>query len=491
MTADVLIVGAGPTGLTMAIELARRGVGVRVIDAAAAPTTETRALGVQPRTLELFERLDLADATVADGVPVTEFKVFSEGTRILHLDVHGLDTPYPYLLMLPQPQVEVLLATRLTDFGVAVQRGVELTTLTQRPGDVEVGLRHGDGRVEQTRVPWLIGCDGAHSTVRHQLGVEFVGAAFEENFAVADVRMDWSLPYDVFYSFLNRGRFAAYFPMPGGLHRLTIAYRPGRSPSGDVTFDELQAAVDRCAPPGARVAHIAYAGRFRINQRKVARHSVGRVFLAGDAAHIHSVVGGQGMNTGIQDAFNLGWKLAAVVNGQARPELLDSYATERAQVAHRLVKGTRRATRMTLLGNPIATAMRRNLGPHITSRPGIQRILARALTQLDVSYRDGTGGTNDPGLAVGDRFPATALLHPSKYTLLSCGAEPPGLRPTADEYPDLVDIRHVPDNTQIPGDGLVLVRPDGYIALLDGDVRGLGAYLRETLGRPSTRRRIA
>lgn len=479
MTSEVLIVGAGPTGLASAVELARRGVGVRIVDAAIAPTTDTRALGVQPRTLELFERLGLAEAAVAAGVRVTDFQVFSEGKRMLHLNLQGLDSAYQYLLMLPQPQVEALLAARLADCGVVVERGVALTALSQRPDAVEVQLRHGDGTAERAEVSWLIGCDGAHSTVRHRLGVPFLGGAFEENFAVADVRMDWPLPYEVFYSFLNRGNFVAYFPMPGGLHRLTIAYRPGAAPDGEVTFDELQAAVSLCAPPASRVADIAYAGRFQIHQRKVARHAVGRVFLAGDAAHVHSVVGGQGMNTGIQDAFNLGWKLAAVIAGRAGADLLDGYAAERAAVAHRLVTGTRRATRMTLLRNPIACAARRHIAPHVTSRPAVQRTLRRALTQLDVSYRDGTGGTNDTRLAVGDRFPRVHALHPTKYTLWVYGDEPRGLRGVLDGYADLIDIAHLarsPDGT-----GLLLVRPDGYIAVLDGDLGDLDNYLQHTV----------
>lgn len=469
MNSDVLVVGAGPTGLTMAVELARRGVDVRIIDAASAPTTETRALGVQPRTLELFERLDLAEAAVAEGMKVTDFKVFSESKQFLHLNLEGLDSPYPYLLMLQQPRVEALLNARLESFGVTVERAIELATLRHDSDGVAVELRHGDGTVEHTRTSWLIGCDGAHSTVRHQLGVPFVGAAFEENFAVADVEMDWPLPHNVFHAFLNRGNFAAYFPMPGGLHRLTIAYRPGQTPTGDVTDEELQAAVDRGAPPGARITAVHYAGRFQINQRKVARHSVGRVFLAGDAAHVHSVVGGQGMNTGIQDAFNLGWKLAAVVNGHAEPPLLDSYAEERAPVAHRLVKGTRRATRMTLLRNPIATAARRHIAPHITPRPRLQRVLGRALTQLDVSYRDGTGGTNDDRLAVGDRYPDIGLLHPTKHTWLTPATE-------AARHPDLVAVRHVDD-----GAAPTLVRPDGYIAALGNDT-ALAEYLEKTFG---------
>ncbi|WP_028922207.1 FAD-dependent monooxygenase [Pseudonocardia acaciae] len=488
MSAPVLVVGAGPTGLAMAVELARRGVAVRVVDAAEAPTSETRALGVQPRTLELFERLGLAGAAVADGVPVTEFRLFSEGVQFLDMSLRGLDTPHPYLLMLPQPRVERLLAARLAELGVRVQRPVELTGFTQRPDEVEVELRHGDGAVERARVSWLVGCDGAHSAVRRRLGVPFLGRPFEENFAVADARMDWSLPHDVFHSFLNRGRFVAYFPMPGGLHRITIAYRPGSAPTGEVTLDELQAAVDRCAPAGARVGDIREAGRFRIHQRKVARHSVGRVFLAGDAAHVHSVVGGQGMNTGIQDAFNLGWKLAAVANGRAGAGLLDSYASERSPVAHRLVRGTRRATRLTLLRAPVATAARRHLAPRITARPFVRRTLSRALTQLDVSYRDGTGGSDGRRLAVGDRFPEIGPQHPDRFTLLVFGAEPPGLRAVLGDRTDLFDIRPVTvpragARIGIAGDGLVLVRPDGYLALLGGGLDDLAAYLTKTFAR--------
>ena len=201
---------------------------------------------------------------------------------------------------------------------------------------------------------------------------------------MADLRMDWSLPPNQFYAFLNQGNFVAYFPMPSGACRTAVGYPKGRAPHGEVSFSELERAVEKCAPPGAWVTEVQQAARFRINQRKVRQHSVGRVFLAGDAAHIHSVVGAQGMNTGIQDAFNLGWKLAAVAHNDARPELLGTYDTERAPVVSRLVKGTRAFTRLVLLGNPLATAARRTVASRVMSRPGPKHTLAQALSEIDI-----------------------------------------------------------------------------------------------------------
>ncbi len=515
--AAVLVVGAGPTGLTMAIELARRGVEVDVIDASAGPAVETRALGVQARTLELFDEIGVADAAIARGLPVDAFSVFSENERIVHVSLRGLDTPYPFTLMLPQHETEALLADRLAEFGVKVQQSVELVALTQHPDAVQATLRHADGTLEQTEVGWLVGCDGARSTVRSQLGVPFAGTAFEENFAVADLRMDWSLPHNEFYAFLNRGDFVAYFPMRSGAYRTAVGYRKGHAPPGEVSFSELERAVERCAPPGARVTEVQQAARFRINQRKVTRHSVGRVFLAGDAAHIHSVVGAQGMNTGIQDAFNLGWKLAAVAQNRARPELLDTYQTERAPVVNRLVKGTRTFTRLVLLGNPMATTARRNVAPGVMSRPGPQHALAQVLSEIDISYRSRRRIGKRRPLAAGDRAPDARVRSLSGvavdlfdvfdnelHTLMIVGSR---VRDSSDAaaapYQDQVRVvQVVPDDESAPADGdsvfsdhhgevgerycvpaggYALIRPDGYIAALsDHDVDDLSHYLRRT-----------
>ncbi|OBF89005.1 hypothetical protein A5790_02045 [Mycobacterium sp. 852002-51152_SCH6134967] len=475
---DVLIVGAGPTGLTIANELVRRGIRTRIIDAAAGPNTETRALGVQARSLELFDRQGITEQLLARGLKARVFNVFSENRQILRADFAGLASPYPFLLMIPQNEVQEVLTANLAALGTHVEHQVEMVALTQHADHVSVEARRSDGSSETVRAGWIVGADGAHSSVRRQLGLRFLGSSFEENFAVADLRMNWDLPGDEFFAFLNRGRFVAYFPMLHGWHRIAVAQYEQPAPAGDVTQAELQRAVDICAPPGAKIAEIGQAGRFRINQRRVESHSAGRAFLIGDAAHIHSVVGAQGMNTGIQDAFNLGWKLAAVARGEADRALLDTYAAERSPVARRLVKGTRRITRMTLLRNPVSTKMRRTIAPHILARRPVQRTLLRAISQIDVSYHDDSGSAPQGRAAIGDRAPDVALapqdgtttrlfdlLDPTRHTLLTVGdATPP-----ASELPDRIRAVRVDDlavaaTYDLPGGGYVLIRPDGYIA---------------------------
>ncbi|HWF69800.1 MAG TPA: FAD-dependent monooxygenase [Mycobacterium sp.] len=518
MNTTVLIVGAGPTGLTMAIELARRGVDVEIVDASAEMHDDTRALGVQPRTLELFDTIGVADAAVDRGLPVGAFSVFSENKRIIHVNMNGLDTPYPFTLMLPQSQTEALLAARLAEFGVTVKRPVELTALTQDRNGVQATLRHADGRIELTECDWLVGCDGARSRVRTQLGVPFAGTAFEENFAVADLRLDWSMPHDQFLAFLNRGSFVAYFPMPSGAYRTAVGYPKGQAPEGDVSFSEIQRAVEKCSPEGARVTAVNQTARFRINQRKVERHSVGRVFLAGDAAHIHSVVGAQGMNTGIQDAFNLGWKLAGVALNRAPRQLLDTYQDERAPVVNRLVKGTRTFTRLVLLGNPLATAARRNIASRVMSRPGRQHRLARAISEVDVTYRARSRAKRQSPLAVGDRAPNAEVTHPSsgtaatlfdvfdneRHTLLAVGASHQNVAAAASDYAEELQVVHVIGDAKspsadhalvvldaerqvqqryhMPSGGYALIRPDRYIGALGNahHTDGLDLYLRRT-----------
>jgi 2-polyprenyl-6-methoxyphenol hydroxylase-like FAD-dependent oxidoreductase len=512
---DVLVVGAGPTGLTLANELTRWGIAARVVEKAPLVSQHTKALGVQARTLEMVERLGLASAMVERGLPVTAFTIVSEGKPIARLDLGAIDSPYPYLLMLPQNEVEGLLHERLVASGVDVDHNVELVGLHDHGDHVDVGLRAGHGSIERIAARWVVGCDGAHSTVRHLLGVPFAGSAFEQRFAVADVELEWTLPGDEVFAFLDRGRFMAFFPMTRGRHRIAIAYPAAEERPGEVNPAELRDAFAAIGPPG-RIREVNWASRFRINQRNVGHQRLGRVFLAGDAAHVHSLVGAQGMNTGIQDAMNLGWKLGMHLVGAAPQDILDSYAPEREQVAHRLVKGTRRFTRMTLLGSPIATAARRTIAPLVLSRSGVRDRIERAISQIDVSYphsplhggaahgRPGPGDRAPDGLVLdreGAEIRLFDLLREPRYTLLEFTERPAppavvrlGRQGRFLAHYRLVDragdARGMAGNELVdpggrvrsryglPESGFVLVRPDGYVAARgDRDGSGVRSFL--------------
>jgi 2-polyprenyl-6-methoxyphenol hydroxylase-like FAD-dependent oxidoreductase len=349
----ILVVGAGPTGLMTAGELARLGVPCRVIDKAAAPSQTSKALAVQARTLEYFERIGLADAAAAAGRKVHGANVFSGGRRIVHLTFDDISSRYPFALIFPQSGTERLLTDHLSHLGVEVERNAELVSLAQGAEGVEAVVRRTDrGTEERVRAPWLIGCDGAHSAARHLLGVPFSGRAFEEAFSLADVRLESDLPADEVTIYLCKGDILGFFPMAApGQFRAVIAHGRGTAPPGAPTLDEFQRAIDAFGPRGARVSDPAWTSRFRISQRQVAAYRRGRSFLVGDAAHIHSPLGGQGMNTGIQDACNLAWKLALVSGGRARDGLLDSYHAA-------LLRVTGALSRVVLWRNPAAAGAR-------------------------------------------------------------------------------------------------------------------------------------
>lgn len=385
---EVLIVGAGPTGLAMACELTRRGVACRIIDKAPQPATTSRALGVQARTLELFEHLGIADAAVAAGHRVHGLNVSSGRKRIVHLNADPIPSRYNFVLILPQSETERLLAERLAALGLVPERGVELTGLTQDGDGVEAVLRRGAVE-ERLRVRWLIGCDGAHSAVRHVLGMAFEGKAFPEYFSLADVRLDGHFPGDEVEVHLGKGGdLVALFPLDAEERcRVVVEHHQPPPDESEPPLEELQAAVDAAGVPKTRLCDPVWRARFRISQRQVGSYRQGRVFVAGDAAHIHSPIGGQGMNTGIQDAANLAWKLALVSSGRGRPELLDSYQQERHPIGQALLHATGTFTRVVTLRNPVAEAVRNRIAAIATSFDFVQDRLRSALSELAVGYR--------------------------------------------------------------------------------------------------------
>lgn len=422
-TADVLIVGAGPVGLSAAAELRRHDVRCRLVDRLPARLPYAKAVGIQPRTLEIWDRMGMARAVLEAAVPLRGQLTYVNGREKTRIELF-LPPEVPYgFAALPQYETERLLEEYVAGLGTPIERGTELLSFTQDQDGVTARLRTASGADEETRVRYLIGCDGAHSIVRKTLGRSFEGGAFPEEYMLADVEADWDLPrgYGVRSSHLaddgSTDDALVCIPLPGpGRYRMSMRVPPelsaqatgqghaggdgvahglegGRAPE----LSHIQAVVDRLAPEPAVLSRMRWSSVFRISHRIVDRYGEGRVFVAGDAAHIHPPTGAQGMNTGIQDACNLAWKLALVVHGAAGPALLTTYDAERRPVGEEVVGRTvRHATH------------------GIDADPADPRTLMLREAQLLVGYRGGplAGSPHGPDDAPqpGDRAPDCAGL---------------------------------------------------------------------------------
>jgi 2-polyprenyl-6-methoxyphenol hydroxylase-like FAD-dependent oxidoreductase len=425
----ILVVGAGPTGLTMANELARHGASVRIIDRAREPATTSRALVVMPRSLEIFDDIGVIDAALAAGNPVKGLTITFKNKKV-RMDVAGMlsgpqnYTAYSSLRTLSQHDTERLLTAALAERGVEVERGLGLIDLTQAGDAVAVSLRAEDGSIETTRCRWVIGCDGAHSAVRKAAGIPFAGSTYRDEFIMADAELDWHLPHGELYGFPSPAGVFAAFSMPGeNRYRIFGAVSPGpEDPTADYsepTHDEFQAMLDERLPFPAKVVKEYWVTRYRVHSRVVPRYRDGRVFLVGDAAHVHSPAGAQGMNTGIQDAYNLAWKLALVERGIAAESLLDSYQAERHPVGVQLLKTTDRLFSVIAGNNRLSRIARGRIAPQVATRvltrPWVRRWLVGMLAQLRLHYPDsplnaehGTGWGDAP--APGDRAREAEIL---------------------------------------------------------------------------------
>src|SRR6266852_5381753 len=420
MKKDVLIAGAGPVGLVMAIELARYGVAVRIIDKAPQRTDKSKALVVWSRSLELLERAGCSAALVDAGYKVNSLNISADGKSIARVTLEGLATAYPYGLMIPQSDTERVLDEFLNSIGVKVERTVELTQFTASDDKVVSTLRHADGGEEIAETPWLIGCDGAHSTVRHQLGMEFHGETSLINWVLADVHLE-NIP---------------------------------RAPEINVVWHS----------DGLLATFPIAEDRYRV------------------AAHIHSPAGGQGMNTGMQDACNLAWKLALVVHGIGSDSLLDSYSAERSPIAEEVLKATGRVTSMTTLRGNIAQFLRNHAAALVLGFPLVRRLAADAAAEISIGYPhsplNAPSGYRDP--SPGDRAPIRATEPPvgaGNTPRFALSAEPDGMPSNfPGRYADLLEpnLR----KPYHPG-GMWLIRPDGYTALSAraGEWKAVTAYL--------------
>ena len=471
MTDLVLIIGAGPVGMTMASELTRYGVAIRIVDKAAERTDKSKALVLWSRTLELLDRGGGTSAPFIEAGFKAEAVNFVAGSKVIgRVTMESVQSPYPYGLMLPQSDTERLLEQRLGAQGITVERRVELITFTQRDDGVEAVLRHADGREETVSAVWLVGCDGAHSAVRHTLDASFTGETMDSDWILADVHMT-GYPYldseaSVFWH--HDGAFVI-FPISPGRYRVVADLSPsGTEHPPTPTLEEAQAIIDRRGPPGLKAFDAIWLAGFRVNGRKVSQYRWGRVFLAGDAAHIHSPAGGQGMNTGMQDAFNLAWKLALVVRGICCEELLDSYSPERSHVDDEVLKSAGRLTAVGTMRNPVAQAVRNLVGHVMFGLSSVQHAFAESMTEVTIGYPESP--LNGPSQGGAGPRPGERVAPVAGQAAVGSGSAPrfalfadknAATTELLGRFDGLLD----PDIRPPLREGSIwLIRPDGYVA---------------------------
>lgn len=496
----VLVVGAGPTGLALALWLTRLDIPVRIIDRTAEPGTTSRALAVQARTLEFYRQLGIADAIVAAGVEVGSLNLWTNGVKRACVPIRGIGegmTPYPFPLVLPQDVHERLLIEELRKFDVHVERRTSLVRFEQDDRSVRATIAGPDGSTTEASVPFVAGCDGASSTVREQLGIGFPGGTYSGVFYVADVQasgpaVDRGLHVDI-----EDADFAIVFPMKqDGRVRLVGTVRELPTGHRDLSFDDVKGTA--IAHLRLQVERVQWFSTYHVHHRVADRFRVGRAFILGDAAHIHSPVGGQGMNTGIGDAVNLAWKLAAVLRGDARDTLLETYEPERIAFARRLVATTDRAftvvTKSGHLARVVRTTVVPRVAPALISWRAMRRLLFRTVSQTEIEYHDSPLSEGTAGrVRGGDRLPWIALAaNGDNFTpLTSIAWQVHVYGESTDDLGDRCADLNIPVHrfrweSTMSAAGLLqgalyLIRPDGYVALADSQARleRLRQYLAE------------
>lgn len=380
---DVLIVGAGPVGLFCANELTRHGLTCRIIDKKDCLSEHSKALGIHIRTLDVLEDCGLLKEVEQQGHQVEGVLFKSKGKTLVNATFAGVKANRHFLIDLPQNKTESIFNESLKEKGINVEWGTELTHVSQSAQEITATIKKPNNKVELFNANWLIACDGAHSTVRHQVGAEFKGSAYKQEWWLADLLVDWKVPDNRMAIFISKNGPLACFPMGNKRYRLVMT---ANNSNGDPSLEEVNNEFKRRSSDLATLSNPIWLSQFSIHHRQIQQYRYDRVFFAGDAAHIHSPMGGQGLNTGIQDIYNLIWKLALVEKGKAKPDLLNSYHAERYPVGQDVLKKTDMMTRMILLKNPFAIAARNAFISFITSFNKVKNTLATDIAELSISY---------------------------------------------------------------------------------------------------------
>jgi 2-polyprenyl-6-methoxyphenol hydroxylase-like FAD-dependent oxidoreductase len=513
---DVVIVGAGPTGLSLACQFVRHGVDFVVVEKNGGVTPYSKAIGVHARTLEIYEQIGLAREAVEQGTVAGRIRLLAGGEVRGEFDLSGIGegmSPYPFVLMLEQSKNERLLYGYLKSQGRDVLWNTALESFSQTESGVTALFKTADGESRTVEAKYLVGCDGAKSPVRHALGLAFEGSTFERTFYVADAQVDWEFGHDALTVSLSKETFVVFFPLKGERRYRIVGVFPEEfsKDEGEVLYEEIEARIKEEAELELDVHDVEWFSTYKVHTRHVSRFSEGRCFLAGDAAHVHSPAGAQGMNTGIQDGYNLAWKMALVLKGAADQKLLDTYNEERLENAENLLRTTDRMFQLAAGPEWFLAFVRTSVFPtvagHLFNFDSVKRFVFPLVSQIGINYRHDSLSRHDGGddfkVKAGDRMPYLRVdgesvydrLRRPKFHLLAFtdGRGPLhalGLE-SEDLYADLVDFDAVPLSPQVaeafgtdkPFN--VLLRPDNYIGYISAEPSssGLRAYLHDFVGR--------
>jgi 2-polyprenyl-6-methoxyphenol hydroxylase-like FAD-dependent oxidoreductase len=500
----VLIVGAGPTGLMLAAVLQRYSVPFRIIDKKTEPTKTSNALGLQARTLELLDDLGIVEPFLQQGQKIEGAALFADGNNIANIDITSIDCRYQHITIMPQSMTEKALTEHLEKNGATIERGCELVNLSEQENQVTANIKMAGGSTDDFTADWVVACDGSHSIVRKLTGAKFKGDDISQQFILGDVSAKESTVKNVannkISSFFSSLGILAIFPMPSGEYRI-VANLQNKMESPNLS--DIQKIVADRSSHHLEVKDASWISTFWIHSKVIENMRHGNIFFAGDAAHIHSPVGGQGMNTGMQDAYNLGWKLAYVIQQKAKEKILDSYHAERYPIIKGVVNQTERMTKMMLINNPIISSLRKWIMKPLLKCKKINDKLAMQITQLSLHYikspiihYDSVISSKSP--APGENLPNVGEFtqNPKHQLLIFTGTHPTDKNQEdikklsekiAQDYSDIIDVKCVSEKPDFPihqrfnveRSALCLLRPDKYIAFASNrlDDKGLKKYL--------------
>lgn len=511
---DVLVVGAGPTGLALATQLIRHGVDFAIIDTKETTTPYSKAIGVQARTLEIYEQIELAQRLIDQGNITRRVRLIAGGEQRATIELSKLGegmSPYPFLLIVEQGKHEAMLNQFINDSGKHVRWQTQLESFTQNANAVTANIVGADGVKQMVEAKYLVGCDGAKSLIRHSLGLKFEGSTFERTFYVADVQIKWQFLHDMLTACLGKDRVTAFFPMPGeDRYRIVGVFPEGFDKNAEeVLYDEIERQILEDTQLTLDIYKVNWFSSYKVHSRRVNSFSVGGCFLAGDAAHIHSPAGAQGMNTGIQDGYNLAWKLAEVLKGNADQKILATYNDERIEVAKRLLETTDRMFDLFSSPDTIFSFIRLYIFPHVAnfalSLDSVNQFVFPIISQTGIHYRHSPlsqESDDDLDIKAGDRMPYFLVddrsiydqLREPAFHLLTFARQPEDFEQfridVEQQFGQLLNHLVLPLSARVmeifdtDSDFNVLLRPDNYIGFISRELslKRVKRYFTDVMG---------